>query len=358
MDKTDHQSYAELMEQGRTAYFELHLDEALEFYRAAEALQPDSYDVQLGLAQTLARVRQQDAAYVAAQKAISLDPERAEGYAALGALHFLTDRYDEAITTLHKAVDLAPSNPEPHLTLTQVYSDTRRFDEAEAELGLARTLLEALPDENKREQMIALAWHAETYLRIEQGRQAEATEAAQQVIAMAEVSPYAACLAYSNLGILEARARHYDQAIEYLEHAYQINPFFYRAAGALARVLIVRNKHARAAEILARIVDVIPRTGGATRYAYALTLAKLGRRTEALTQYRQALQEGLTGMENVGARWQVIWLSTVGRYVVIGVILTAVLVWLLLAKPSPQTLTLLLLLALILILRQTIGRKR
>jgi len=206
--------------------------------------------------------------------------------------------------------------------------------------------------------LLALAWHAETYQRLAEGQNSEAMECAQEVIAMEEASPYAACLAYSNLGILEARARRYELAIDHLEQAYGMNPFFHRAGSALGRILIVRGRHQRAAEVLGQTLEHMPVENGGTRYAYAMALAKLGERRRALVEYRQALEEGLTGMDVLVARWQSLWLSNGGRYAILGVAAAALLAWMVLAKPSPQALTFVSLVAVILILQRTVGQRR
>jgi tetratricopeptide (TPR) repeat protein len=183
-------------------------------------------------------------------------------------------------------------------------------------------------------------------------------EAAQQVIALEEVNPYAACLAFSNMGILEARARHYDQAIEYLERAFSMNPYFGRAGSALGRLLIVRGQSERAVEILAETLDHLPKDDASTRYAYALALSRNGQRQEALAEYRRALDQGLSGSDALLARWQTVWLSEWGRYTIIGILLAGVLAWIVLAEPTPQMLTLVGLLAVIIILQRTVGRRK
>jgi tetratricopeptide (TPR) repeat protein len=350
--------YQERMGLARAAYDELKLADALDYYRAAAKLEPRSYDAWLGQARTLARMRQPEQSRLTAERCVELDPQRAEAYVTLGVLHFLTDRLDDAADVLLKAIELAPQDPEAYLTLAQVYSDQKKMEEAWGMHSQASGLIAAMPDELQRAQMEALSLHVTTYLQLAEGKDAEAIETAQQVIAYEEVSPYAACLAYSNLGILQARARRYDEAIEYLEHAFEMNPHFYRAGGALGRILIVRNKNARAAEVLGRVVELNPETEGGTHYAYGLSLARTGRREEALQQFRQALAKGVSNPDALMARWQTIWLSTVGRYVVIGLIGLVVLLWVVLAKPSPQIITFVGLLAVILILQRTLGRRK
>ncbi len=357
-DQVRRANYQELVQQGQRAYHALQLNEALQTFERATALDAQGYDAHLGLARTLIRMQRVERALEAAQKCLALDDKRPEAHAVLGTLYFLQDRLAEAVAALQKAIELNPEDAEPHLTLSQVYADLKQFEEAAAELERGRELIAALRDEKQRMRLLALAWHVEAYMHLARGEDAEAAECAQQVIALEEANPHAACLAYSNLGILEARARRYDQAIEYLERAYQMNPSFQRAGAALGRLLILRGRTVRAAEVLGQVLSVAPPTNGSTRYAYAMALARTGRRAEALEQYRRALAEGLTGADVWIARWQTVWLSVVGRYIVIGVLLAAVFVWLVAFKPSPQAVTLLLLVALILVLRQTIGRRR
>lgn len=358
MGEAGQRTLTELVDQARDAYSHLRLEEALDCYQRAEALRADSYVACLGIARTLIRMRRSEEADAAIARCLSLDPGRFEGQTALGILLFLSDDDDEAISALKRAVEMAPDEAEPRLVLAQAYADTGELETASSELEKARELIAAVEDEGQRQSLLALAWHAEAYQWLSEGENAAAMECAQEVIALEEANPYAACLAYSNLGLLEGRARHYDLAIEYLEHAYQMNPFFYRAGAALGRILIVRGQYDRAARVLGRVLEQNGPAGGGTRYAYATALAKLGRRKEALAQYRRAREEGLSGVEKQLARWQTVWLSNRGRYAIAAIALVALVAWLVLAKPSLQALTLVALVVVILVLQRTLGRRR
>ena len=349
---------ASTLVQARADYDALRLDESLAGYEAALAAAPDSYDATLGLSRVLSRMRRQAEALAAAERCIALDHQRPEGYCARGQLRFLVDDLDEARDDLLRALELAPDDPEARLSLAQVYADQSRFDEAEAELARAREAIAALEGEGARNRLLGTAWHAQAYLLLARNKNAEAVEAAQEAIALEAANPHAACLAYSNIGILEARSRRYDSAIDYLEHAYTMNRYFHRAGSALGRLLILRNHPQRAAEVLEQVLETMPEENGSTRYAYAMALARSGRRAQALGEYRAALSKGLSTPDALLARWQTVWLSEVGRYAVIGVILAAVLAYVVLAKPSPQTMTFLAILALILVLQRTMGRRR
>jgi len=346
------------LERAQEAYRTLRLDEALEAYQSAISADPTNYDALLGLARTLTRRREQDAALGAAQRCVALDPARYEGHAALAVLHFLADRLEEATEALNKAIALAPTEPEPHLTFAQVYADKKQFDAAQAELQAAREQILRIQEDEPRQELLAFAAHTETYVLLGQGKVEEARAVAQSVIALEEANPHAACLAYSNLGILEARARHYGEAVEYLQRAFEMNPFLEGAGTTLGRLLILRGENQRAVEVLGQVVQNPCTHGGTPLFAYAMALARTGQREKALAQYRQALHEGLRGTDAFMARWQMVWLSPAGRYAVIGVLLAAVAAWLLLSKPSPQALTLLVVLVVIILLQRMWGKSR
>jgi len=330
-----------LLVQANAAYRALQLDEALQAYQRAAELDPCDYEALLGMARTLTRQRRHQEAHAAASRLLDLAPMRWEGHAAVGTLHFLTDHYDEARDELRRAAELGSSEPEPLLTMAQLQADLGDASRAHASLAQGRALTAAHLEGDERVEMEVFALHVETYVLLAEGRDAEAAEVAQRVVGMREANPHAATLAYSNLGILAARSRKLDDAIDYLEQAYAMNPFFHRAAGALGRILFVRQRYERAAEVLGHVVATMPVPDGPTRYAYGLSLANLGRRHEAREQFRRALADGgLRGVARGMAAWQVVWQSNWGRYVVVGLLLAGLAAWLYWFQPSPQTLTL------------------
>jgi len=355
---SDPRTLEEYLDAGAQALDALDLPAALSAYEAAAAADPASFSAYIGLARTMTRMRRKDGAMEAIERAIALDPDRAEGHALLGALRFLLDETDLAREALETAIERDPNDAEAHLTLAQVHADAGRFDDADIELGRAEELVEAIDDETQRERTRALALHAKTYRFLAAGDSASAMAAAEEVLELEDANPYAACLALSNMGILEARARHYDQAIEYLERAVSMNPYFARAGNALGRLLIIRRQPERAAKVLGQTLQYLPHEEAGAHYAYGMSLARSGKREDALAQYRRALDLGLSGTDRLLARWQTVWLNEWGRYAVIGVLLAAVLAWIVLAQPSAQMMTLLGLVLVIFVLQRTIGRRR
>lgn len=352
------QDRSTLLAQARAASDQLRLGEALAAYERMLEADPDDLVALLGTVRVLMRMRRQDEALEAANGAIARFPEDHRALAVMGSLQFLMDNNTEAIETLEQAIELEDQDPEAHVILAQALADEGQHDRADQELVKAQEIVEAMPDEDERARWLAMTWHARTYVQLAQGKNSDAMESAQEVIARKDANPYAACLAYSNLGILQMRSRHYDDAIDYLEQALDLNPFFCRAGHALGRLLIVRKRYERAAEVMGQVIEHMPAVTAGARYTYAVALAKCGQREQALEQYRLALASGLGGANSLMARWQLLWLNEWGRYAIIGVLLAALLVWIVLGEPSAQALTFIGLLALLLVLQRVFGQRR
>ncbi|NLT74564.1 MAG: tetratricopeptide repeat protein [Chloroflexi bacterium] len=349
---------AQLLAEADSAYRALQLDAALAAYRQAADAYPQSYEAQLGLARTLSRMRQRGQALEACDHCVEIDPTRYEAYATRAMLHFLADELDDAETCSRSALERADGEPEPWLTLAQIACDRRAFPLADQHIREARLRIEALPPGPERDESSAMAWHVETYRHLLADDLEQARQAAQQVIELEEASPYAAALAYSNLGILETRQRHYDQAIDYLERAHATNPHLHRAAGALGRVLIIRGNYEKAAEVLAQVLQHPEGESGESHYAYAAALAHIGRIGEATTHYREALSRGLTWPMRILALWHLLWLNRVARAALVALCVLLFLAWVAFGQPSQQAITLVVMIAVLVALQKYVFRRR
>ncbi len=358
MDSNSNRDIQSLLAEGWKHYDSLQVKQALDIFEDVVTKDPSSYEAQLAVAKTLIRMRKEPEATAAAQRCIELQPERSEAYTALGVIKFLDDKLKEARDLLMKASELAPEDPEPHLTLAQVKADMRLPDESVDELQNARRLISHIEEDHLRRQLEASELHARTYVMLSQNKLSEAMASARELAEYEQENPYAACLAYSNMGLMEARLKHYDKAVDYLQRAYSMNPYFFRAGSALGRVLYVQGQATRAAEVLGEVVRGMPDIDAHTRHAYAAALAKSGHREESRIEYKAALKAGLKGLEAVVAVWQLVWLSQAGRLIVIGIVLAAVAVWIIFGKPSPSTLSFAGVLVILLVMQQLLGRKR
>ena len=336
----------------------LQLDEAASLYQSLIDQDDENYEAWIGFAKTLTKQRKTDEAFAAANKCIALDPERWDGYASLGTLSFLIDENDQAIEELKRAVSLNASEPEPLLTLSQVYAEKEEFELAEDSLREGQSLVDQMEEGTEKRAMQAFALHVKTYLLLSRGENDAAFETAQEIIAYKDANPHAACLAYSTLGILSWRDKDMDAAQEYLEQAHELNPYFSRSAATLGQLYYMRQQYDRAVEVLGDAVALNPRTDGAIHYAYGSALAKARRRQEAHEQFKVAIEQGLKGLPKWVARWQLIWLGTVGRTVIIMLGLALVAAWLIWGQPDMSTLTLFGAFAVFLLLRRLFGKKR
>jgi superkiller protein 3 len=346
-----------LLDEAKEAYHALRLEEALDIYEEAKRLDPESFAAHVGLAKTFTRMRRQEQAMEAVQRALDLGPDRAEAHTTQGTLLFLTDENEKAREALERAIELDSQDPGAHLVLAQVYADMGQSEDAEDELETAQELIEEIPDEGSRRSRQAMALHARTYKNLAEGNDEQAMELAEEIITLKDANLHAACLAYANLGILEARKRRYGQAIEHLEEAFRLNPYFHRAGGVLGRVLLIQNEHKRAAKVLEEVLELSPGAGGSIHYAYGMALAKLGHREKAISQYHEALDKGLRLPDSLVARLKIVWLSKQSRYVIVGLLLAAVLAWLILARPSPQAITLVTIIAVIVVLQRIVKNR-
>ena len=94
-----------LLHQGR-------VDEAVERFLNALALEPESASSHVGLGQTYCRIGRVDEAIIQFQNALDTDPNNAEAQYDLGCSLLQTGRGDEAIIHFQKALKIEPDFPE------------------------------------------------------------------------------------------------------------------------------------------------------------------------------------------------------------------------------------------------------
>ena len=75
------------------------------------------------------------------QRAISLEPQRAENYTALSRLWFFRDEKIKAVATLTRASDANPDDPAVHAAVSQTLIDFGMTDEALAAITRACDLV-------------------------------------------------------------------------------------------------------------------------------------------------------------------------------------------------------------------------
>lgn len=86
------------------------------------------------------RMRRVDAARLAFDRAIELDPQSARAHASLGRLHLQQRRWHVAARSLERAVALEPANGSSQVLLASALAATNDFDGASEHLAIARRL--------------------------------------------------------------------------------------------------------------------------------------------------------------------------------------------------------------------------
>ena len=135
------------------------LSRSIAAYRRAIDLDPNFAEAYAGYARVAATVWRGDfsdimtsamakeEAYVAAGKALDLDPENARAYEVLSIIQAIEGEHQIAVTSANKAVDLQPNDAEAHTNLANVLYIAGDLDRAQAEVAIARRLNPAFPTE-------------------------------------------------------------------------------------------------------------------------------------------------------------------------------------------------------------------
>jgi adenylate cyclase len=188
------------------------------------------------------------------EKALELDPQYAEAYAALGWTYWLEwfYRWHRTPETLaragelgQRAIALDSDLPGPHRLLGFVYVWQKRHDQAIVEAERAIAL-----DPNDAEGHLALG-----NILIFAGRYEKAIELVKQAMRLNPRSPLSYLL---NLGFAYRMARRYEEAIVPLKRALTLNPNFVPARFALAICYVELGKEEEGRAEMAELLRINP----------------------------------------------------------------------------------------------------
>ena len=278
--------------------------------RAEKALKskPDSVEAHILLANSLAGLKNIEAAIAEIEEAIRLEPGRSGTYADLGAFQTARGRHEEAERAFQKAVSIDRKSAPAHLALANFYWVRKRWTEAEASLKdalaadpdnlLARRALASLAIAQQRPD------EAESHLK----RVAEITKSPEATLALADfyisrndvtkaralIEPLAAdarVMATANvrLAALDHTAGNRDEAYARLEKVLASEPNHVQALLAKTSMLLTDNRADDAEQAAKRAISADPNS--ATAY-FALGRAA-ERRNEIATAeaaYKDALR--------------------------------------------------------------------
>ncbi len=177
-----------------------------EFLRALE-LNPGDATAHSFFAEYLLAMERIDEAIDEIKKAQHIDPLSPIINTVVAWAFYFAEQYDEAIIQCHKALEIDPSFSWAHYRLGQAYEGKEMFAEAIAELEKAKQLYQG---NNEISAALSHAYAAS----------GSKTKAQQILHELLEESERGSCSAY-NIALIHAGLAENDQALHWLEKAYQ-----------------------------------------------------------------------------------------------------------------------------------------
>ncbi|HEY4688103.1 MAG TPA: tetratricopeptide repeat protein [Anaerolineae bacterium] len=307
--------------EGQASYEAGRLNDAIDAYTQAIALEPNRADVLITLSRILALVDRTAEAVQRAQRAVQIEPKSAAANAALAMaydwhatwllLHGRdaesNDQYQKAISSAQEAILNDPSYPEAYAYLAEAYMDVGQLVDAIETAEKGKQLNPQRPDVQRavayvRESQGNYVGAAEAYtealhydpnvpylwlslgrnyriLSVTVGGQYldEAVKAFQRAI---QIDPgYGP--AYDELGWTYYNVQDFPQAIEVLEEAIKIDPASWSAHNHLGIAYYSHRNYEGAAEVLPRAIELMNQAFDADRYCINATSRACDRLIEA-----------------------------------------------------------------------------
>jgi tetratricopeptide (TPR) repeat protein len=206
------------------------LEQALALAQKALALADSLSSAHELMGFVYARKNQYDQALVESERAIALDPNNAESYAARAQVLLFAGRPEDAVPSIEQALRLNPHFPVTHLmTLAQTYQATGRLEEASAAY---KQLLVRNPNFLWAYPNLAFSYLAQWGLQLSADPQLleRALETAQRGVALNDSLP----AAHLALGSVYLGQKQYEQAIPEMERAIALDPNLANGYAALA----------------------------------------------------------------------------------------------------------------------------
>lgn len=202
---------------------------AIPHLQAAVSIDPKSVNARFDLAVALERNAQEDLALETLRQGVQLNPGSARLHSALGAVLIKRNR-EEAIDEFMTSLTLEPNNAPLYATLGDVLSNG--MGRVDAAIIAYQDALKLAPGLVQAQQGLARAINSRT-------------EAQKDVVLMrgeAAKNPNDPGANYS-LGVAEARAGNFDNAVKALERAIQLRPKFGRAHVDLGLMYYLRRDY-------------------------------------------------------------------------------------------------------------------
>jgi len=223
------------------------VDEALEHFQEALALEPESATFRASLGTAYYRERRLDEAIIQFQKALEIEPDFAEAAKAhinLGCSLLQKGRVNEAISHFQKALEIKPDFAEAHNTLGDCFFQIGRVNEAVIQY---RKALEINPDFLEAQNNLG-------YSLFQIGRVNEAITHFQRALG---IKPDFA-EAHNNLGVSLFLLGRVDEAIIHYRRAIELQPRFVQAYNGLGDAYRRKGMAAEAVANYQKAIELSP----------------------------------------------------------------------------------------------------
>lgn len=218
------------------------LEEALASANKAAGLNGELAPVQVSLGRVLAAQGNNDLAFAALEKGLSIDPNSVDANQAIAGAYSRLGRLDEAEMHFKKAISLDPESISSHDAYAHFLDDQSRYDEA---IRHWQSVIRLAPDHFAALVNLGAALS-------DDGKNAEAISAYERAI---EIRP--TYMAWSNLGTTYSAAERYEDAAEAYRQALTIDDSDWLVWGNLAYVYSwMGGQDEKAAETFTRAIEM------------------------------------------------------------------------------------------------------
>ncbi|HXA56542.1 MAG TPA: tetratricopeptide repeat protein [Candidatus Acidoferrum sp.] len=230
--------------------------DAIDSYKKALALEPNSPAIMERLAEVEAASQRIRDAVIQAQEVLKIDPDNLDAHRLLARIYVRTlgditdanaqaSQVQKATSEWQAILKIAPDDPEAGLWLSRLYRAQNRPDDAEKVL---RNVLQKSPDDGDALEQLS-------QLLIDEGRSQEAIALLAQV-----ADQFSSPAVYDLLGDAYSQAKQYPKAEDAYKKAVDMDPEDPGHRHGLADTLLTENKYSDALEQYKKLAQLEPGT--------------------------------------------------------------------------------------------------
>jgi tetratricopeptide (TPR) repeat protein len=253
-----------------------HNDAALELMNRAMQIEPNRADFHSNYGLLLATIGRVDDAVKSYRRALELNPDYAEAANNLGIALSALGNKEEAIEEYRRAIKLRASYPEAYNNLGSALQSLNRFDEAIASFERA---LQLKPEFSEAQNNLGNGL-------MDAGRFEQALDVYGKALAMPRKLPQS----YYGLGNALRKLDRLDDALSAFTQAIQLRPDYGEAHTNLGEALLTAGRISEAVSALAKATELTPKNP-TILYNYASALMQDGKYEPAKAMFHRALEQ-------------------------------------------------------------------